>query len=143
MTIPQFGLERYIGANVPIANADGITFTELIRVAIPALPGWVELTGKISLQAATAGQQASIIAGVLPVGGNIFNMLDGGGFNLVGAASGANAEPEGRAGRFTAWLQPNSPGDYMLAATRKTGANAANMLGTSLIPSYLAWERKS
>lgn len=145
MTIPQSGLVTYVGANVAVTNFGALqAMHELCRVTIPPLPGVVELRGKINLQATTAGQQTNFLAGIGPAGFIALTQLDGGGYNLVGAASGANAEPEARPGFFTAFLPANSPGDYILGAVRKvTGDNAGVMVGTSIIKSWLAWQRIS
>ena len=145
MSLPQFGYVPYSGANVNVAAAGALApVTELLRVTIPPLPGVVRLQGKINLQATAAGTQSNFLAGVGLAGFIALTQLDGGGFNLVGGPSGANAEPEARPGLFTAWLPPNSPGDYILGAARKAGGDPAGvMVGTSIIKSWLAWERVS
>jgi hypothetical protein len=145
MGLPQSGYVPYVGSNINVTNFGAfVAMHELVRVTIPPLPGLVRLDGKINLQATAAGTQSNFLAGIGPAGFIALTQLDGGGYNLVGGPSGANAEPEARPGFFTAFLPPNSPGDYVLGAVRKvTGDPAGVMVGTSIIKSWLAWQRVS
>lgn len=128
--------DSYVGSNVAVAAGDGINMTELLRVTIPASPGRIRVDFTITVQATTAGQQTSFIAGVYPAGGNVLNLRKGHAALNVGAASGANAEPSGRV--ISGWfvLPPNVGGDFALGATRTT-ANAGGMVGASIVPSEL------
>ncbi|HEV2928870.1 MAG TPA: hypothetical protein VGW74_09265 [Propionibacteriaceae bacterium] len=146
ITVPRprliTAVEHAAGINVAIATADGNTLTELLRILVPSEPGWVVLEAEAIVQAATAGQQASALVAIAPVGGQALNAIAFRPLLTFGAASGANAEVYGRhAPPMRALLPPNRPGEYMLAATRTTGSNAANVGGTSLAPARLSASR--
>ncbi len=148
ITIPR---ERLIGSpvifrstsiNVPITTADGLTLTELLRITIPSEPGWVRLTGALNVQAAVAGQQASVLASIAPAGQSALGGRRYWPLLNVGAASGANSEAYGRqTPDMVALIRPNSPGDWILGAVRVSGSNAANMGGTDPAEAYLMAER--
>lgn len=150
ITIPRerrIAIARYsTGINVAIANNNGLTMTELVRIVVPSEPGPVTLFAQAVAQAATAGQQASVLVAIVPlVGGSLGSALDSIDFAAlinVGAASGANSEPEGRKATLWAELAPNRPGDYVLAAVRKSGANAANFGGSTLVEAKIAAYRQ-
>lgn len=122
------------GTSVPITTIGSIlavNLTEICRFNVPDIDAPMLVEGWCCVQntASGAATNADVYVGIAPIGASgvtpALSMLDSHGEINIG---GSTAEPPGRKFRVAVWLEPSSPGQYMMGAFRETGSEAAQVV---------------